>query len=388
MPIAFQLEKSTIPLRLRSGQARTQGRLGQLMTDHGLIRTPEFMPVGTQGTVKAMTPKVLKELHTQIILGNTYHLYLRPGHELIKKAGGLHKFMGWDGPILTDSGGFQVYSLSKLRKVQEEGVIFQSHIDGSAHMMTPELSIEIQEALAPDIMMCFDECPSLPATREEIQKSLDLTILWERRSLAAKSESRSLFSIIQGGTYADLRQQSLERILEIEQELSSKGVCFSGHAIGGLSVGEPNEKMYETVAELVPNMPADKPRYLMGVGTPEDLVTCVDLGVDLFDCVMPTRNARNGMLFTRFGNIKIKQARYQQDFSPLDAGCGCYTCQNFTRAYLRHLYLVDEILSSILNTIHNLHYYLGLLENCRLALGDGTFQAFKKTFFEDRLRGV
>lgn len=363
-------------------------RRGLINTPRGQIQTPIFMPVGTKATVKAVTPESLRTLNAQIILGNTYHLYLRPGHELIKKAGGLHKFMAWDKPILTDSGGFQVFSLSKLRKVEEKGVKFQSHIDGSSHFLTPELSIEIQEALGSDIVMCFDECPALPATRETLEKSLALTLRWERRCLEFKKPETALFSIVQGGTDPELRQRSIEELLEIEAQVSqNSGKSFSGHAIGGLSVGEPNELMYATIEALIPHMPKDKPRYLMGVGTPEDLVTCVGLGVDMFDCVMPTRNARNGMLFTRFGNLKIKQARFQEDFRPVDEGCSCYGCQNFTRSYLRHLFLSDEILGSMLNTIHNLHYYLGLLGQCRDSIDRGQFAHFQKSFLEDRARG-
>ncbi|MBU0506773.1 tRNA guanosine(34) transglycosylase Tgt [bacterium] len=363
----------------------TKGRLGKIKTSHGEIETPIFMPVGTQATVKAMTADELNHLGAQIILGNTYHLFLRPGHDIVAKAGGLHKFMGWNGPILTDSGGFQVYSLSKIRKVKPEGVTFQSHIDGSEYFLSPEVSIEVQEALGSDIMMCFDECPALPATTDELKKSLDLTIAWEKRSLQAMTGNKgSLFGIIQGGTDKELRKESLQRILEVEKECALDNKEFAGFSIGGLSVGEPIPEMYETVDYIAPQMPENKPRYLMGVGTPEDLVTCVDLGIDMFDCVMPTRNARNGSLFTQYGDIKIKQARFRDDFAPLDDSCTCYTCQNFSRAYLRHLYMSGEILSSILNTIHNLHYYLGLLELCRQSILDGTFVKFKKNFFANR----
>lgn len=379
MGISFTVEKPPTD--------ETRGRLGTLTTPHGSVATPVFMPVGTQGTVKAVTPAVLSELKAPMILANTYHLYLRPGHALVAKAGGLHRFMGWDGGILTDSGGFQVYSLARLRKVSGEGVRFQSHIDGSEHFMTPELSIHVQQALGSDIMMCFDECPALPASREVLQAALERSLAWERRSLLAMDPKGALFSIIHGGTEADLRIQSLERLLEIEAGLASEGRTFSGHAIGGLSVGEPAGAMYDTVAALTPRMPQDKPIYLMGVGMPEDIVTCVDLGVDMFDCVIPTRNARNGMLLTRFGDVKIKHARYKEDFEPVDATCSCYTCRHFTRAYLRHLFLANEILSSILNTIHNLHYYLGLLEDCRRSLADGTFAAFKRRFFFERRQG-
>lgn len=373
MPITFSIAK-------RNTLSNTRARCGTIHTPHGIVETPVFIPVGTQGTVKAITPAVLTELGSQIILGNTYHLFLRPGHELIKKAGGLHKFAGWNRTILTDSGGFQVFSLSKLRKVTEDGVKFQSHIDGNEFFMTPELSIEIQEALGADIVMSFDECPKLPATPETIKESMELSLKWEERCLKAKKPETALFSIVQGGTYHDLRRECFERILEIGD--------FSGHAIGGLSVGETNEEMYEVVDRLTPIMPADKPRYLMGVGTPKDIVTCIDLGVDMFDCVLPTRNARNGHLFTQFGDIRIKQNQYTEDLRPLDETCTCYTCRNFSRAYLRHLFMSGEILSSVLNTIHNLHYYLGLLGACRLAIGQGRFDAFKKEFFENRCREV
>ena len=370
---------------LKQAGAGTRGRRGKIKTAHGDIQTPIFMPVGTAGTVKAMTPAVLKnDLNAQIILGNTYHLYLRPGHELIAKAGGLHKFMGWDRPILTDSGGFQVFSLSKLRKITDAGVQFQSHIDGSTHMLTPELSIAIQEALGSDIMMCFDECPPFPCSHTDMQKSLKITHAWEARSLAAKTRTdNALFAIVQGGVYADLRRESLDALLAIEAT-SPQGLKFNGFAVGGLSVGEPNADMYETIHEFEPHLPTDRPRYLMGVGTPEDLVTCVDLGIDMFDCVMPTRNARNGMLFTSIGDIKIKQARFTTDLGPIDQACTCYTCQNFSRAYLRHLFMANEILGSILNTIHNLHYYLTLLDDCRKALENSDFAAFKKNFFTKR----
>lgn len=375
-----------------SGRARS----GLIQTPHGSIETPIFMPVGTQGTVKGITPAVLTEIGAQIMLGNTYHLFLRPGHELIKKAGGLHKFAGWNKAILTDSGGFQVFSLSKLRKVTEDGVKFQSHIDGKEFFMTPELSIEIQEALGSDIVMSFDECPALPADKATLQKSMELSLKWEERCLKAKKPETALFSIIQGGTDHALRKECLERILEIPLSPRCEAAAsalppgvggdrgFSGHAIGGLSVGETNEEMYEVVDRLVPLMPADKPRYLMGVGTPEDIVMCVGLGIDMFDCVMPTRNARNGHLFTQFGDIKIKQNQYTEDLRPLDETCTCYTCRNFSRAYLRHLFMSGEILSSVLNTIHNLHYYLGLLSACRLAIQQGKFGVFQKEFFDRR----
>jgi len=364
-----------------------RARCGTISTLHGPIETPVFMPVGTQATVKAMTPATLKSLGAAVILANTYHLYLRPGPDLIRKAGGLHQFMAWDGPLLTDSGGFQVFSLAKIRKIEAEGVRFQSHIDGSTHFLTPELAIQIQQALGSDIMMSFDECPALPATKASIEKSMDRSLQWEYRSLQAIKPGDNLFSILQGGSFPGLRRQGLECLLAFEQQLGQTHQGFAGHAIGGLSVGEPTELMYEIVNEIEPMMPQTKPRYLMGVGTPENLVTCVGLGMDMFDCVMPTRNARNGMLFTAKGDLKLKQARYATDLYPIDDTCTCYTCKNFTRAYLRHLFQCDEILSSILLTIHNLHYYLTLLSECRQNIRDGSFAPFQKRFFERRQQG-
>ena len=320
-----------------------------------------------------MTPAQLEQLDAEIILGNTYHLYLRPGHELVREMGGLHRFMGWNRPILTDSGGYQVYSLGKLRKIAEEGVKFQSHIDGSYHFITPETSIEIQEALGADIIMCFDECPPYPATHEYVKDSLELTLRWANRCKAArKSDNNALFGIIQGGTYKELRKRSAEETREIG---------FDGYAIGGLSVGEIKPLMYEMVEATVPFMSKESPRYLMGVGTPEDIVECVDRGVDMFDCVMPTRNARNGSLFTSFGKLVIKNSRYEKDERPVDERCGCYTCRNFSRAYLRHLYMAKEILASVLNTIHNLHHYLQLMRDIRKAIEEGRFPEFKKEFY-------
>lgn len=374
----------------------SKARLGEIHTPHGMIQTPVFMPVGTVGTVKATTPRDLKELGAQIILGNTYHLYLRPGHELIKKLGGLHRFVGWDGPMLTDSGGYQVFSLgrenrqvprdeknvatrnTKLAQISNEGVTFQSHIDGSTHFLSPEKSIEIQEALGADIIMAFDDCTAYPATYDQTLISLNRTLNWESRSLACKKrEDQSLFAIVQGGFFEDLRKKSIEEILAMEKEKS-----FGGIAIGGLSVGEPSEKMYAMTATTATLLPHNRPRYLMGVGMPADLVTCIDLGMDLFDCVIPTRNARNGMLFTKHGSIQIKQAQYIEDARPIEEGCACYTCQKFSRAYLRHLHMAKEILSSVLSTIHNLHYYLNLLGEIRLSIQEDRFLDFKEHFFE------
>ena len=360
---------------LKQGKG-TGARRGRFHTSHGIVNTPVFMPVGTQGTVKGVTPEHLSSLGAEIILGNTYHLYLRPGHELIRELGGLHKFVGWDRPMLTDSGGFQVYSLGDLRKITEEGVKFQSHIDGSYHFLTPERSIEIQEALGADIIMCFDECPPHPSSYDYTSKSLDMTSRWAKRCLEArKRDDNALFGIIQGGMYADLRRKSAE-------ETASMG--FEGYALGGLSVGEPKPIMYEMVEATVSFMPVDKPRYLMGVGTPEDLVECVDLGIDMFDCVMPTRNARNGMLFTSRGKLVIRNSQYGRDERPIDESCTCYTCTNFSRAYLRHLYKAKEILSSTLNTIHNLSYYITLMSQMRSAIEEDRFAEFKKEFYQLR----
>lgn len=374
----------TLTHKIEKQCSETKARACVITTARGEIKTPVFMPVGTKATVKAMTPELLEQIGAQIILGNTYHLYLRPGHELIEKAGGLHRFMAWNKPILTDSGGFQVFSLATLRKIQNEGVSFQSHIDGSKHFLTPELSIQIQQSLGSDIMMSFDECPALPATRDTLAKSWELTKSWERRSLAQTKVGENLFSIIQGGSEHDLRRQSLDDILAIEASFENEGKQFAGHAIGGLSVGEPNEVMYEVVDQLACHMPANKPRYLMGVGTPEDLITCIGLGVDMFDCVMPTRNARNGMLFTASGDIKIRQARYKEDFTPIDESCSCSVCAKFSRAYIRHLHLSDEILASILCTIHNLHYYSDLIAKCRQSILNESFTEFKKQFLANR----
>lgn len=327
------------------------------------------MPVGTLGTVKAMSPHELKESHAQIILGNTYHLYLRPGHELIRSAGGLHKFISWDRPILTDSGGFQVMSLSDLRKITREGVQFQSHIDGSRHFFTPESVIAIQEALGADIIMSFDECPPFPATREYVEKSLKTTLKWaERGKLAFTNSARqALFGIVQGGVYEDLRERSALELMQMD---------FPGYSIGGLAVGEPKEDMFRITAFLNNILPKDKPRYLMGVGTPSDLLNNIANGVDMFDCVMPTRNARKGSIFTRNGKMIIKAARYKDDFSPIDPLCGCYTCRHFSRAYIRHLISMNEILGMRLATIHSLYFYQELMQMARDAILDGRYDDF------------
>jgi queuine tRNA-ribosyltransferase len=350
----------------------TSARLGKMITPHGTVDTPAFMPVGTQGTVKSLRPEDIQNCGAQIILGNTYHLYLRPGHETIRKLGGLHSFMNWPGPILTDSGGFQVYSLGALRKIMPDGVIFRSHIDGSKHLLTPQKAVEIQEALGSDIMMCFDECTPYPATLRQTQDSLALTVKWAKLCKEAKTSSdQALFGIIQGGTYLDLRRQAVEQIVPVD---------FDGYALGGVSVGEPKELMYAITDEIAPLLPSGKPRYLMGVGTPADIVYGVSCGIDMFDCVMPTRCARHGLLFTNSEKIVIKNARWREDNNPIDETCDCYTCRNYSRAYLRHLYVAGEILAMILNTIHNIRHYMLLMEKIRAAIRENRFFEFKKDF--------
>lgn len=349
-------------------------RLGKITTTRGVIETPIFMPVGTQATVKSMTPEELKEIRSQIILSNTYHLYMRPGHDLIREAGGLHTFMNWDRPILTDSGGFQVFSLGAMRKISEEGVSFRSHIDGSKHFITPEKAVEIQTALGSDIMMAFDECPPYPADRRYVKQSLERTTRWAKRCRQVHDPDgrQTLFGIVQGGMYKDLRRQSVEELLELG---------FKGYALGGLSVGEPKELMYEVLEFTMPLMPEEKPRYLMGVGSPDCLFEGVERGIDMFDCVLPTRMARTGTAMTSQGRVAIKQARYTRDFSPLDPECDCYTCRNYSKAYLRHLYKANEILSARLFTYHNLYFLLRLMENIREAIREDRFAALKKDFF-------
>jgi queuine tRNA-ribosyltransferase len=347
-------------------------RRGSLTLAHGSVETPAFMPVGTYGSVKAMSPAELREIGAHIVLGNTFHLWLRPGLEVIEAHGGLHRFMGWDGPILSDSGGFQVWSLGDLRKISEEGVKFRSPVNGDPCFLTPEESMRIQKVLNTDIVMIFDECTPYPATHDQARQSMELSLRWAARSKAAhEGNPNALFGIIQGGMYENLRDVSLNGLM---------GIGFDGYAIGGLSVGEPKEDMLRVLAHTVPQMPMEKPRYLMGVGTPEDLVAAVSEGVDMFDCVMPTRNARNGWLFTRFGNVKIKNARYKDDTGPLDPDCTCYTCRHFTRAYLHHLHRVGEILGARLNTIHNLHYYQELMQGLRQAIEAGTLTRFVSDF--------
>ena len=376
-----------LAFKLIKKDPHSAARRGQVTVNHGVIQTPIFMPVGTYGSVKAMSPLELKEIEAQIILGNTFHLWLRPGLEVLKKFGGLHGFMGWDQPILTDSGGFQVFSLGAMRKISEEGVKFASPISGERLFLSPEISMQIQRVLNSDIVMQFDECTPYeidgrPATAQEAALSMRMSLRWAKRSIDEfnrEENPNALFGIVQGGMYEHLRDESLAGLEELN---------FHGMAIGGLSVGEPKEEMLRVLQHVGPRLPENKPHYLMGVGTPEDLVAGVTNGIDMFDCVMPTRNARNGWLFTRFGDIKIKNARYKEDTAPLDSTCSCYACKNFSRAYLHHLHRTGEILGARLNTIHNLHYYLELMQEMRDALDGDTFSAFVVQFHADRARGV
>ena len=362
-------------------------RRGRITLNHGVVETPIFMPVGTYGSVKAMLPHELDDIGAQIVLGNTFHLWLRPGMEIMEKHGGLHGFMQWNKPILTDSGGFQVFSLDGLRKITEEGVKFASPIDGSRLVLTPEESMRIQRALNSDIAMVFDECtPYLiddrPATPEEAARSMRMSLRWARRSRDAFLQSENpnaLFGIVQGGMFESLRDESLAGLTDIG---------FEGYAIGGLSVGEPKEDMMRILSHVAPRLPENAPRYLMGVGTPEDLVEGVARGIDMFDCVMPTRNARNGWLFTRYGDIKIRNARYRDDTRPLDPSCGCHTCGHFSRAYLHHLQKANEITGARLNTLHNLHFYLNLMQEMRDAIAAGKFAQWRAAFARDRARGI
>ncbi|WP_037587361.1 tRNA guanosine(34) transglycosylase Tgt [Stenoxybacter acetivorans] len=357
-------------------------RRGVLELNHGIVQTPVFMPVGTYGSVKAMTPQNLDDINAQIILGNTFHLWLRPGLDAVNQFGGLHNFIGWHKPILTDSGGFQVFSLAKMRRLTEEGCTFQSPINGDKLFLSPEISMQIQTTLNSDIVMQLDECPPGDVDKTEAQKSLQLSLRWAQRSkneFERLNNPNALFGIIQGAMFEDLREESLQGLEEID---------FPGLAIGGLSVGEPKPEMYRMLRAVGPMLPAHKPHYLMGVGTPEDLVYGVAHGIDMFDCVMPTRNARNGWLFTRFGDLKLKNAVHKHDTRPLDDSCDCYTCRHFSRAYLHHLHRVGEILGAQLNTIHNLHYYQTLMAEMRTAIENEQFSAFQVTFHENRRRGV
>ncbi len=349
-------------------------RRGRLHLNHGTVETPVFMPVGTYGTVKAMTPEELTGLGAQIVLGNTFHLMLRPGTDVIRAHGGLHGFMHWSGPILTDSGGFQVFSLAELRKLTEAGVNFRSPVNGDAVFLSPEISMQVQAALNSDIVMAFDECPPYPATEQQARTSMELSMRWARRSrdeFTRLANPNALFGIVQGGTYLGLRHESLGKLVDIG---------FDGYAVGGLAVGEPAAERNAVLEALEPALPRERPRYLMGVGTPADIVQAVARGIDMFDCVMPTRNARNGHLFTSQGVIKIRNAGHQADTSPLDPQCACYTCRNYSRAYLRHLDRCNEILGARLNSIHNLHYYLSLMARIRAALDEGRFEAFAAVF--------
>jgi len=360
-------------LRKTDGLARR----GVLTLAHGAVDTPAFMPVGTYGAVKAMSPEELVATGSQIVLGNTFHLWLRPGLEVIAKHGGLHRFMGWKGPILTDSGGFQVFSLGELRKISEEGVQFASPINGDRLHLTPEESMRIQEVLNSDVAMVFDECTPYPATEKEAADSMRLSMRWARRSRDRFARKNLLFGIVQGGVYEALRDESLEKL---------RSIGFDGYAIGGLAVGEPKEDRSRILAYVAPKLPADKPRYLMGMGTPEDLIEAVGAGVDMFDCVLPTRNARNGWLFTRFGDIRIRNARYRDDTTPLDEKCGCHTCRHFSRAYLYHLQKTNEILGARLNTLHNLHYYQELMRELRAAIDKGQLADTSRRLLDDRKR--
>ena len=355
-------------------QTNSPARIGRLHTNHGQVNTPVFMPVGTQATVKSLCREELEQAGAEIVLANTYHLYLRPGHEVIRKLGGLHTFMNWPHAILTDSGGFQVYSLAKLRQITDEGVVFQSHLDGSRHFLGPEEAMEVQLALGSDIMMAFDECVPYPSEYEYVERSVELTTNWARKCAAYKGRGKgAVFGIVQGGTFPDLRRRSAEALVEMD---------FDGYAIGGLSVGEDAAVRSEVTQLVKELLPQDKPVYLMGVGTPEDLAEGVSLGVDMFDCVLPTRNARNGTLFTWQGKLTIKNARYVDDERPIDESCTCYTCMNYSRAYLRHLFMARELLAYRLNTIHNISFYLDLMKKLKEAIREQKLDTFKKNFYE------
>ena len=358
----------------------TSARLGRLTTPHGVIDTPAFMPVGTAGTVKGVTPEEVRDSGAQIILGNTFHLYLRPGTDVINKFGGLHNFMGWDGPILTDSGGYQVFSLAKLRKITNDGVIFQSPLDGSGHLFTPEGVIEIQEIIGSDIIICLDECIPYPSSYEYAKDSTDLTIQWAQRSKKVfSSTDKGLFGVVQGGYYRELREYCARELIE---------TGFDGYAIGGVSVGEPKDMMYTVMDQVTPLLPWDKPRYLMGVGHPDDIIEGAARGVDMFDCVVPTRHGRRGYLYTRGGHIIIKNACYKDDESPVEEGCKCYTCSKYSRAYLRHLFMSGEILGLRLNTIHNLHYFGRFMQEIRDAIAEGKLSQLREEFYNLRKEEV
>ncbi|MBW2592325.1 MAG: tRNA guanosine(34) transglycosylase Tgt [Deltaproteobacteria bacterium] len=361
---------------------KTSARAGEFHLVHGVIKTPVFMPVGTLASVKSISPEELIECGAQIILGNTYHLNLRPGCDVVEKFSGLHGFMNWEKPILTDSGGFQIFSLAKLAKITEEGAAFQSHIDGSRHLLSPERAVDIQTCLDSDIMMCLDQCIGYPADWQTTKNALELTTRWARRCRdhwqQTTKRKNALFGIVQGGMHKDLRSISAHALADLD---------FPGYAIGGLSVGEPKDVMYEMADHTLPLLPDHKPKYIMGVGTPEDLVELVTLGADMFDCVLPSRNARNGQLITSSGNFNISNARFRHDTDPIDPQCTCYTCRNYSAAYLRHLYMAKELLAYRLNTIHNIHYFISLMTAIRSAIVKGEFEAFKKNFYAERAGG-
>jgi queuine tRNA-ribosyltransferase len=364
-----QPERISFEILSADGDARR----GRLVTRHGVVETPVFMPVGTLASVKSLTTALLTEVGPSIILANTYHLVLRPGIDILEQMGGLHRFMSWGGAILTDSGGFQIWSLAEMRKIREEGVEFRSHIDGSRQFLSPESAVDVQVRMGVDIAMAFDECPAHGLDKKDVERSMELTHRWARRSLSARRNPTALFGIAQGGCFPDLRRRSVETIAAMD---------FDGIAIGGLSVGEPKAQMLDTLRYTAPLLPRDRPRYLMGVGTPEDLLDGVATGIDMFDCVMPTRNARNGTLFTSRGKLHIRNARYQRDEAPLDPDCGCTTCRTVSRAYLRHLYVGGEIAALVYNTIHNVSFYLDLMRRIREAVASGTFGAFRKEALE------
>ena len=365
--------------QLKKSEGVLGPRLGEIRTARGVVATPVFMPVGTYGTVKTLTPEELQALGAGIILANVYHLYLRPGVEVIAGLGGLHRFMNWNRPILTDSGGYQIFSLAPFRTITEKGVTFRSHLDGSSHFLDPETVVALQEALGVDILICLDECPGFPAPEKEVRRAADITLKWAKRSLAARNRpDAALFAVVQGGMSPAWRQEQAQALGELN---------FDGYALGGLSVGEDKETTWAMVEVTTPVLPVDKPRYLMGLGTPEDLVEGVARGVDMFDCVLPTRNARNGMAFTTQGRVVIKNAGFARDPAPLDEACGCYTCRHYSRAYLRHLYVSREILAYRLLTLHNLYYYLELMAGMRQALAQGQFAAFRREFYQNRLEG-
>ncbi|QGT99910.1 Queuine tRNA-ribosyltransferase [Candidatus Syntrophocurvum alkaliphilum] len=364
-----------LEFKITKKDEETSARLGELKITHGVVDTPIFMPVGTLATVKSLTPEDLCEMGIKIILSNTYHLYLRPGEDLVEKAGGLHSFMNWKHGVLTDSGGFQVFSLSELRQITDDGVYFNSHIDGSRHFFTPEKVMDIEQKLGADIAMCFDECPPYPCTYKEVLKAVERTSAWAKRCKESHTRTdQALFGIVQGGVFEELRRKSAKEIKEVE---------FPGYAVGGLSVGEPKEDMYAMLQVMDESLPTEKPRYLMGVGAPEDLVEGVKRGIDMFDCVLPTRLARHGTAYTHKGKITVRNAKYKDDFTPIDEECGCYVCKNYTRAYIRHLIKAEEILAPRLLSYHNVYFLAKLMENIRTAILQGEFSGFYNNFFEN-----